>query len=163
MTTENDVLVLGGAGVDTVVYVPTLPLPFADSYLVPAIETRAGQTGDGVALGLHALGLRTVHVDVLGDDPEGVLVRGLHERHGVPFTAVPAMAGTKRAVNLVDPQGRLPVRTPGREAGRGLLPPRRGGRGARLDGAEHARRPDQPNRVDSSNRRLVADHRPPAA
>ncbi|MEN3307276.1 MAG: acarbose 7IV-phosphotransferase, partial [Micromonosporaceae bacterium] len=54
--TSVDVLVLGGAGVDTVAYVPELPLPFADSYQVPAIETRAGQTGDGVALGLHALG-----------------------------------------------------------------------------------------------------------
>jgi sugar/nucleoside kinase (ribokinase family) len=102
----DDVLVLGGAGVDTVVYVPTLPLPLADSYLVPAIATRAGQTGDGVALGLHALGLRTVHLDVLGDDPEGALVRELHERHGVRFTAVPTAAGTKRAVNLVDPRGR---------------------------------------------------------
>ena len=95
------ILVLGGAGVDTVVSVPALPLPFADSYLVPAIQTRAGQTGDGVALGL-----RTTHLDVLGEDPEGALVRDLHQRHGVPFTAVPTPAGTKRAVNLVDPLGR---------------------------------------------------------
>src|SRR5687768_15767519 len=87
MIDRNDVLVLGGAGVDTVVSVPSLPLPFADSFLVPAIRTRAGQTGDGVALGLHALGLRTTHLDVLGDDPEGALVRDLHARHGVPFTA----------------------------------------------------------------------------
>ncbi|MEV0564036.1 adenosine kinase [Dactylosporangium sp. NPDC050588] len=100
------ILVLGGAGVDTVVSVPSLPLPFADSYLVPAIQTRAGQTGDGVALGLHALGLPTTHLDVLGDDPEGRLVRDLHERRGVRFVAVPTPAGTKRAVNLVDPLGR---------------------------------------------------------
>jgi sugar/nucleoside kinase (ribokinase family) len=86
--------------------VPALPLPLADSYMVPAITTRAGQTGDGVALGLHALGLRTVHVDVLGDDPEGELVRKLHERFEVPFIPVPTPGGTKRAVNLVDPEGR---------------------------------------------------------
>jgi hypothetical protein len=43
VATGNDVLVLGGAGVDTVVYVP-LPLPFADSYMVPAIETRSLST-----------------------------------------------------------------------------------------------------------------------
>jgi acarbose 7IV-phosphotransferase len=104
--TEYDVLVLGGAGVDTIVYVPELPLPYADSYPVPAIQARAGQTGDGVALGVHALGLRTHHLDVLGDDPEGALVRGLHARYGVPFTAVPTAAGTKRAVNLVSPDGR---------------------------------------------------------
>ena len=106
MTDELDVLVLGGAGVDTVVYVPTLPLPFADSYLVPAIETRAGQTGDNVALGLHALGLRTVHLDTLSDDREGDLVRALHERYGLPLVTVPTTAGTKRAVNLVGPDGR---------------------------------------------------------
>ena len=106
LSLEYDVLVLGGAGVDTIVYVPELPLPFADSHLVPAIETRAGQTGDGVALGLTALGLRTHHLDVLGDDPEGELVRALHERHGVALITVPTAAGTKRAVNLVDPQGR---------------------------------------------------------
>ena len=105
-STDYDVLVLGGAGVDTIVYVPELPLPDADSYMVPAIEMRAGQTGDGVALGLAALGLRTHHVDVLGADREGDLVRELHERHGVEFTAVPTAAGTKRAVNLVDPLGR---------------------------------------------------------
>ena len=101
-----DVLVIGGAGVDTIVYVPELPLAYADSYLVPAIEQRAGQTGDGVALGLHALGLRVHHLDLLGDDHEGLLVRELHERHGVAFTAVAGRAGTKRAVNLVDPTGR---------------------------------------------------------
>jgi acarbose 7IV-phosphotransferase len=104
--TEYDVLVLGGAGVDTIVYVPELPLPYADSYPVPAIQARAGQTGDGVALGVHALGLRTHHIDVLGDDTEGALVRDLHARYGVPFTAVPTAAGTKRAVNLVSPDGR---------------------------------------------------------
>ncbi len=65
---EIDVLVLGGAGVDTIVYVPELPLPFADSHLVPAIETRAGQTGDFMAVAVHTLGLRTHHLDLLGDD-----------------------------------------------------------------------------------------------
>ncbi|MCP2324501.1 sugar/nucleoside kinase (ribokinase family) [Hamadaea flava] len=104
--TDYDVLVLGGAGVDTIVYVPELPLPYADSYMVPAIQARPGQTGDFVALGLHALGLRTHHLDVLGADREGDLVRDLHERHGVGFTVVPTAAGTKRAVNLVDPVGR---------------------------------------------------------
>ncbi|MGC9665236.1 adenosine kinase [Planosporangium sp. 12N6] len=106
MADRCEVLVLGGAGVDTVVYVPELPLPMADSYHVPAIRTRAGQTGDGVALGLTALGARTALVDVVGDDPEGDLVRALHARHGVAFTGIATPAGTKRAVNLVDPAGR---------------------------------------------------------
>jgi sugar/nucleoside kinase (ribokinase family) len=107
MSADIDVLVLGGAGVDTVVHVPELPLPFADSYMIrPGIQTRAGQTGDFLALGLHALGLRVHHLDLLGDDPEGHLVRVLHAEHGVPLTAIPQPAGTKRAVNLVDPLGR---------------------------------------------------------
>ncbi|WP_031481032.1 PfkB family carbohydrate kinase [Streptomyces bicolor] len=107
MSRDIDVLVLGGAGVDTIVYVPALPLPYADSYMIDSgIRTRAGQTGDFVAVGLSALGLRTHHVDFLGDDPEGDLVRALHDEHGIGLTAVPQPAGTKRAVNLVGPDGR---------------------------------------------------------
>jgi len=104
---EIDVLVLGGAGVDTIVYVPELPLPFADSYMVrPGIETRAGQSGDFVALGVHALGLRTHHLDMIGDDHEGELIRALHRDRGIALTDVLQPGGTKRAVNLVDPVGR---------------------------------------------------------
>lgn len=101
-----DVLVLGGAGVDTVVYVPELPLPFADTYMVPEITTRAGQTGDFIAVALAALGHRVHHLDAVGDDHEGELVRTLHREAGVPLTEVRQPAGTRRAVNLVDPQGR---------------------------------------------------------
>ncbi|GGT09641.1 MULTISPECIES: adenosine kinase [Streptomyces] len=107
MPRDIDVLVLGGAGVDTIVHVPQLPLPFADSHMIrPGITTRAGQSGDFVALGLTALDLRTHHVDLLGDDHEGDLVRALHRDHGIPLTALPHPAGTKRAVNLVGPDGR---------------------------------------------------------
>ncbi|MFF9391067.1 PfkB family carbohydrate kinase [Streptomyces griseoluteus] len=103
----TDVLVLGGAGVDTIVRVPELPLPFADSYPVDTgVHTRAGQTGDFVALGLAALGLDVHHLDLIGDDPEGDLVRALHRQHGIALTALPQPAGTKRAVNLVGPDGR---------------------------------------------------------
>ncbi len=107
MSRDIDVLVLGGAGVDTIVHVPQLPLPYADSYMIdPGIRTRAGQTGDFVALGLSALGLNTHHLDMLGADPEGDLVRALHRDHAIPLTEIPQPAGTKRAVNLVGPDGR---------------------------------------------------------
>ncbi|MEV5342858.1 PfkB family carbohydrate kinase [Streptomyces sp. NPDC052676] len=107
MSRNTDVLVLGGAGVDTIVHVPELPLPYADSYLIhDGIRTRAGQTGDFMSLGLTALGLRTHHLDFLGDDPEGDLVRALHRERGIALTAIPQPAGTKRAVNLVGPDGR---------------------------------------------------------
>ncbi|MFD7687840.1 PfkB family carbohydrate kinase [Streptomyces sp. NPDC059781] len=107
MTAEIDVLVLGGAGVDTIVHVPELPVPLADSHMIqPGIVTRAGQSGDFVALGTNALGLRTHHLDLIGDDHEGDLVRALHRDHGIALTAVPQPCGTKRAVNLVGPDGR---------------------------------------------------------
>ncbi|MEH0407097.1 adenosine kinase [[Kitasatospora] papulosa] len=107
MHQQTDVLVVGGAGVDTVVHVPELPLPYADSYMIrPGIETRAGQSGDFVALGLHALGLRTHHLDMIGDDHEGDLVRALHRDLGIPLTEAHQASGTKRAVNLVAPDGR---------------------------------------------------------
>jgi len=107
LSRDTDVLVLGGAGVDTIVHVPELPLPYADSYMIPdGIRTRAGQTGDFMSLGLTALGLRTHHLDFLGDDPEGDLVRALHDERGIALTAIPQPAGTKRAVNLVGPDGR---------------------------------------------------------
>ncbi|MFH9613432.1 adenosine kinase [Streptomyces pratensis] len=107
MLKQTDVLVLGGAGVDTIVHVPELPLPFADSYMIrPGIETRAGQSGDFVTLGLHALGLRAHHLDMIGDDHEGDLVRAFHRDLGIPLTEAPLRGGTKRAVNLVGPDGR---------------------------------------------------------
>ncbi|MFD3662622.1 adenosine kinase [Streptomyces sp. NPDC058659] len=107
MASEYDVLVLGGSGVDTIVSVPELPLPYADSYMIrPGIETRAGQTGDFVALGLSSLGLRTHHLDMIGDDAQGDLVRAFHRDRGIAFTEAPLPGGTKRAVNLVGPDGR---------------------------------------------------------
>lgn len=53
-----DLLVIGGLGVDIRARVPILPLPAADSLPVPPIELRIGNTGAGVALAAHALGLR---------------------------------------------------------------------------------------------------------
>ncbi|NUT12580.1 MAG: carbohydrate kinase family protein, partial [Nonomuraea sp.] len=71
----RDVLVLGGAGVDTTVYVPELPLPYRDTYHVPPVADRIGNTGAGVALGCRALGLDVAFADLIGDDPQGALIR----------------------------------------------------------------------------------------
>ncbi|CAM5584303.1 hypothetical protein SALBM135S_04297 [Streptomyces alboniger] len=73
--------------------------------MVPAVEMRAGQTGDFVAMGVHALGLRTHHIDLIGDDHPGELVRALHRDRGIALTDVPSAAGTKRAATRV-PHGR---------------------------------------------------------
>jgi sugar/nucleoside kinase (ribokinase family) len=105
MTDELDVLVVGGVGVDTIVAVPRLDMPVADSHMVPMVQARVGHTGDGVALGCHALGLRTHLVDLIGDDVEGRMVREHHAAAGLSFAWAKTSAGTKRAVNLVDPSG----------------------------------------------------------
>lgn len=100
----HDVLVLGGAGVDTTVYVPELPLPYADTYAVPPVIDRIGNTGVGVALGCAALGLSVAFADLIGDDPQGALIR--QAMRGVDCAWGRAEAGTRRSVLLVGPDGR---------------------------------------------------------
>ncbi|WP_049576840.1 PfkB family carbohydrate kinase [Nonomuraea sp. SBT364] len=100
----KDVLVLGGAGVDSTVYVPELPLPYRDTYHVPPVIDRIGNTGAGVTLGCAALGLDVTFADLIGDDPQGALVRDA--LRGVDCAFGPAVAGTRRSVLLVGPDGR---------------------------------------------------------
>lgn len=103
---DYDVLVLGGVGVDTIVRVPELKIPPGDGVLVPPVHDYVAHSGNGVALGFHALGLRTKFADLLGDDALGDLVRARYAKAGLDFSALPAQNGTPRSVNLVDAQGR---------------------------------------------------------
>ena len=105
MTGDLDVLVVGGTGVDHIVRVPLLPLPVRDSLTVPPIQSVVGHTGTGVALGCAALGLRTALVDVIGDDMEGRLVQDRFASAGVELATATHPSGTRRAVNLVTPDG----------------------------------------------------------
>lgn len=101
-----DVLVVGGAGVDTVVRVDALRIPPGDSLHVPPVHDYVAHTGNGVALGWHALGLTTKFIDFLGDDPQGHAVLAAYARRGLDFSHVVSPHGTPRGVNLVDAQGR---------------------------------------------------------
>ncbi|WBB92015.1 carbohydrate kinase family protein [Verrucosispora sp. WMMC514] len=101
-----DLLVIGGLGVDVRVRVPRLPLPVVDSVTVDPIELRVGNTGAGVALAAHALGLRVTVVDTVGVDPAGAVVRAALAGTGVRTVLADDPAGTRRSVNLVDPDGR---------------------------------------------------------
>ncbi|WP_285707886.1 PfkB family carbohydrate kinase [Microtetraspora sp. NBRC 16547] len=103
---EHDVVVLGGTGVDTTVYVPELPLAYQDTYHVPPVIDRIGNTGSGVALGCHALGLRVTLIDLIGEDPQGRLVRDHLAGRGVRLVWARSEAGTTRSVLLVGPDGR---------------------------------------------------------
>jgi sugar/nucleoside kinase (ribokinase family) len=105
VTADLDVLVVGGTGVDHIVRVPLLPLPVRDSMTVPPIQSVVGHTGTGVALGCAALGLRTALVDVIGDDVEGRLVLERFASGDVELATLTHPSGTRRAVNLVTPDG----------------------------------------------------------
>ncbi|WP_055588428.1 carbohydrate kinase family protein [Peterkaempfera griseoplana] len=101
-----DVLVIGGSGVDTIVRVADLEIPPSDSLGVPPIRDYVAHTGNGAALGFHALGLATKFIDFIGDDPQGDLIRARYQEVGLDFSSLPAPAGTPRSVNLVDRGGR---------------------------------------------------------
>ncbi|WP_354639740.1 carbohydrate kinase family protein [Kitasatospora camelliae] len=103
---DYDVLVVGGAGVDTIVRVDRLEIPDGDSIGVGPVIDYVGHTGNGVALGCHALGLRTKFLDFLGADPQGELVLAAYREHGLDFSHLVSGAGTPRGVNLVDADGR---------------------------------------------------------
>ncbi|MFI6283996.1 carbohydrate kinase family protein [Streptomyces sp. NPDC051018] len=96
---------VGGSGVDTVVRVDSLPVPLADSLGVGPIRERPGRTGGNVALGCRALGLEVTLLDFVGDDWPGRQLRDRLAAGDVAFEAVISPAGTRRAVNLVDPSG----------------------------------------------------------
>ncbi|WP_267874326.1 carbohydrate kinase family protein [Zemynaea arenosa] len=100
------VLVAGGVGIDTIVRVPSLPLPMADSIHVPAVHDYVAHTGNGVALGLLALGHRPVLLDFIGDDPQAQLIHARYRERGLAFDYLVHESGTRRSVNLVSPDGR---------------------------------------------------------
>ncbi|WP_433164759.1 carbohydrate kinase family protein [Kribbella sp. CA-247076] len=103
---ELDVFVIGGVGVDTIVRVPALPLPAVETIHVDPVESYVGHTGHGVALGCHLLGLRAGLADVIGDDPEGYRIRRLYDDLRLPLHVALHPSGTRRSINLVDPDGR---------------------------------------------------------
>ncbi|MFI6873652.1 carbohydrate kinase family protein [Streptomyces sp. NPDC050400] len=104
--TSYDILVAGGTGVDTIVRVPELRIPTGDSVFVPPVRDYVGHTGNGVALGAHALGMTTKFVDFLGDDVQGQQILAAYAAAGLDFSHVVTPHGTPRGVNLVDAQGR---------------------------------------------------------
>jgi sugar/nucleoside kinase (ribokinase family) len=103
---DIDILVVGGVGVDTIVRVPSLPLALADSIHVPAVRDYVAHTGNGVALGSHALGRATKLIDFIGADPQATQILARYAERGLDFSYLVHPSGTRRSVNLVDPSGR---------------------------------------------------------
>lgn len=101
-----DVLVVGGAGIDTIVRVPELPLPLADSVHVPPVRDFVAHTGNGVAQACLRLGLKTRFIDFIGADPQAQLILQRYQAIGLDFSYLIHESGTRRSVNFVDAQGR---------------------------------------------------------
>jgi len=106
MTKDLDVFVVGGVGIDTIVRVPVLPPADQESFQVPPVESYVAHTGHGVAFGCRALGLRTALADVIGHDAEGQRILAAYAEAGVELRHITHESGTRRAVNLVEPDGR---------------------------------------------------------
>ncbi|WP_436521915.1 carbohydrate kinase family protein [Actinoplanes sp. HUAS TT8] len=99
-------LVIGGTGIDTVVPVAGLPVLGADSARPRGpIEDHVSHTGTCVALGLRALGESVQVIDTVGDDEPGRRVVAAFREWGIPLRVAPAPRGTRRAVNLMSPDG----------------------------------------------------------
>ena len=103
---DLDLVVFGGVGIDTIVRVPSLPLAMADSIHVDPVRDYVAHTGNGVALGSHALGRVTTLVDFIGEDPQAELIHARYRERGLSFNYLIHPSGTRRSVNLVDPSGR---------------------------------------------------------
>ncbi|GHD24907.1 aminoimidazole riboside kinase [Nocardiopsis kunsanensis] len=103
---KYDVLVAGGAGVDTIVRVDELRVPEGDSTGVPPVYDYVAHTGNGVALGCHTLGMSTKFIDFLGDDAQGRMILDAYAETGLDFSRIVSEHGTPRGINLVDTEGR---------------------------------------------------------
>lgn len=101
-----DVVVVGAAGVDTLVYLPVGEPDWArDSTMVDTVDT-VGQAGAFSARGFARLGWRTGFIGAFGDDWAAVMVRAAFAADGVTIAAeVLDPAGTARSVNLMTGDG----------------------------------------------------------
>lgn len=132
----HDLMVVGGAGIDTIIRVPSLPVPYADSVMVEPVVSYVAHTGTGVALGCRALGLSVKFVDFLGEDESGARIVERFRAEGLDFSWLPWELGTRRAVNLVaEDDGRRMSFYDGRDVAGAVMP--EGFYGAWLGAARH--------------------------
>jgi ribokinase len=103
---DLDVVVLGGAAVDWVAEVETLP-PRDGLALAHSYRCYPGGSAANVAVGLARLGFRTGFVGKLGDDENGQFLRQAFDTEGVDTTALRVAPGQPTATCFVglDAQG----------------------------------------------------------
>ena len=113
----SDVVVIGGVGIDTNVYLP--PGGIAENLEATFCSNRdcVGQAGGYASRAMAALGHRTALIAGVGEDAGGQMIRDLLWREGVDLTGLFIdPEGTKRSVNLMHPDGRRSTFYDGRGA-----------------------------------------------
>ena len=101
---QAPVVVLGGASVNRMVHIDRLPQGRSATYHSARVHEGVGSTGIGKAFALRALGVDTVLYAVIGDDPEGLIIRNACAARGM--TLVAEVEGrTARHLNLMDAAG----------------------------------------------------------
>lgn len=99
------ILVLGGASVNTIIYLEKFPGPEPQTAFSKGYHETIGSTGAGKALNLKKLGMDVVLHAMIGDDYYGQTIRAYLENAGVPFLYDLDPLGTQRHINLMDDNG----------------------------------------------------------
>ncbi|OZB19169.1 MAG: hypothetical protein B7X58_02835, partial [Marinobacter sp. 34-60-7] len=101
----HTVLVLGGASLDTIVHLDSLPAPVPQTIWPKRAYRTLGSTGAGKALNLAALGHEVVLHTLLGDDPEAEAIRQQLAHPRIRLLVETTDAATEQHVNLMTEQG----------------------------------------------------------
>lgn len=99
------VLVAGPVSWNRIVHLDELPEPRPHTVFARSHTDTVGGTSAGKALNLADLGAAVTLSTVLGDDPEGRLVRTALDRDGVLLLAETSAGGTEQHLNLMDGDG----------------------------------------------------------
>ena len=103
---EADVLIVGNAGLDTMVYLDSDRIDLDRDSTFSRTVDRVGHTGAFCARGFAGLDRRTRFLGALGHDHPGMAVRESLGKHGVELLEFLDPDGTARSVNLMTPDGR---------------------------------------------------------
>jgi len=107
MAGPSDVVVVGGVGIDTNVYLYGRDIDFSVEMNFSRNVDVVGGSGGYAARSYAALGLQTAFVGFVGDDMGGREVRRVLGADGVDLAGLAVCPhGTKRSVNFMYPDGR---------------------------------------------------------
>lgn len=98
------VVVVGGVGIDEVLYVPRVPSA-GEFVQATARDERPGGAAMNVAVGIAAAGTATVLIGCIGSDPAGALLADVATQHSVDARLDVVGGLSARSVIMVEPSG----------------------------------------------------------